>query len=195
MQSNVEKWMPVVGYEGLYEVSSWGRVKRLARTVTRSSGTHPRSFQEQILRPVTTADGYLRVGLRLNGAKRRIWSVHALVAAAFLGPRPDGLIVLHGSKGPLDNRPENLSYGTHKANNGPDKLRDGTILRGDRNHKTKLTAEQVVEARRLVAAGPRGTQNQLAREWGVTKKALSNAVRGISWAWVTTPEPCKPCGQ
>ena len=194
MQSNVERWMPVVGYEGLYEVSNWGRVKSLARTATRSSGTHPRSLKELILKPVASTDGYLRVGLCRNGTKST-WYVHVLVAAAFLGPRPDGLIVLHGSKGPLDNRPENLSYGTYADNNGRDRLRDGTQLRGERHGRAKLTAEQVMEARRLVAAGPRGTQNQLARKWGVTNVALSKAVRGISWGRVTTPEPCKPCGQ
>ena len=175
-----ELWAPVVGWEGFYEVSDLGRVKSLDRVVMRSNGS-PQRCRERILKPSTNGDGYLNVGLTKNGAKSTRL-VHALVAEAFIGPRPDGLMVLHGERGQLDNRPENLSYGTYADNNGRDKVRDGTQLTGERHRSAKLTAEQVVEARRLVAAGPWGTQARLAREWGVSRVTISLAVRGINWS-------------
>ena len=44
-----EYWKPVVGYEGLYEVSNWGRVKSIKRIVNSPRGT--RTVKERILKP------------------------------------------------------------------------------------------------------------------------------------------------
>ena len=167
-----ELWAPVVGYEGLYEVSDLGRVKSLARPYRR---------QERILQPVLDTHGYLQVGLSKNGTSKRL--VHALVTEAFIGPKPDGLEVRHGESGKLDNSLANLCYGTHKQN-CEDTVRHGTSTRGERNAKARLTAEQVTEARRLVATGPKGTLSRLAREWGLTQQALGQAVKGITWSWL-----------
>lgn len=57
-------------------------------------------------------------------------TVHALVALAFLGPRPDGHEVRHGPNGKSDNRASQLCYGTHKQNE-EDKLRDGSRVARD----------------------------------------------------------------
>jgi hypothetical protein len=93
------------------------------------------------------------------------------------------LLVLHGRGGVLDNRLSNLRYGTYEENEA-DKLADGTHQLGERNNRAKLTREQVLIARRLVASGPKGTCSRLARGWGVSPEALSYAVRGKNWAWL-----------
>ena len=173
-----ELWRPVIGWEGFYEVSDLGRVKSLARTTCKGV-----EIRERILRQVVGSNGYLKVGLRANG-KGATKSVHGLVAAAFIGPRPSGLVVLHDTGGSLDNRLANLSYGTQAKNMGPDRLRDDTHIRGERNYQAKLTAEQVLEARRLVAANPKQTRAILARQWGVTYSTLNNAVNGRTWTWL-----------
>ena len=64
----------------------------------------------------TVRDGYAAVKLRLNNSVSRTRLVHRLVAAAFLGPCPDGQEVLHGNGQRLDNRLENLRYGTRQEN-------------------------------------------------------------------------------
>jgi hypothetical protein len=174
--------MPVVGYEDFYRVSNWGRVQGLDRTVTQSNGVVVQ-VRGRILKPGTDTHGYLIVCLRKNGAqKTRL--VHSLVAEAFIGPRPDGLQVRHGEGGKLDNSLANLCYGT-PVENQADKLRDGTHNRGEKHPNNRLTAEQVREARRLVATGPCGTLTLLAKEWGLTQQALGQAVKGITWKWLT----------
>lgn len=171
-----EVWLPVVGLEGVYQVSDLGRVKSLTRTVDCKDGRR-RTFQGQILNP-TKGTYYLEV--RLAGKNV---TVHSLVAKAFLGPRPAGMVVRHGPGGQLDNRLCNLCYGTF-AENQADRRRDGTSNRGERHGHAKLTEDKVLEARRLVAAGPRGTLFALARRWGVNRTALSAAVRGVTWGWL-----------
>lgn len=71
-----EIWKSIVGFEGLYEVSSLGRVKSL------------KFGKEKILKP-NKVKGYLRVELLKNGQRKLIY-VHRLVATAFL-PNPEGL--------------------------------------------------------------------------------------------------------
>jgi hypothetical protein len=177
-----ELWAPVVGWEGLYEVSDLGRVKSLARQVTQRAGVVA-SVRERILRPGTDSSGYLQVCLHKNGDSR-MWLVHHLVTRAFIGPRPEGLEVRHGKNGKLDNSLANLCYGTHKQN-CEDRIRDGVSGRGETHPKNRITAEQVREARRLVATGPKGTLTRLAKEWGLTQQALGQAVKGITWSWLT----------
>jgi hypothetical protein len=96
----VEEWRPVVGYEGLYEVSNLGRVQRGDR-----------------LRKLSPNDyGYIVVQLWRDGQYRQ-FLVHVLVAAAFLGPCPDGYEVNHKHGDKADNRASELEYMTRSDNN------------------------------------------------------------------------------
>jgi hypothetical protein len=174
-----EVWLPVVGFEGLYEVSDWGRVKSLAR----KDADGGRRIAERILKPAPNKGGYLLVALHKN-KKQHGRLVHRLVAEAFIGPRPTGLQVCHGIGGKADNSLANLRYGT-ATENAADKLRDGTAQRGEQHGQAKLTAEKVLEARRRTKAGTIGSATQLAREWNVSQSSLSNAICGKSWAWLT----------
>lgn len=73
-----EEWRPILGYEGLYEVSSIGRVKSLLR-YARSKGRGRRLVRERMLKPMTNSDGYRQVGLCRNG-KISMRKVSRLVA-------------------------------------------------------------------------------------------------------------------
>lgn len=105
-----EKWMPIKGFEGVYEVSSLGRVKSLQRLDTRGN-----RIKECILKTKIEKLGYERVNLRKgNGYVRH--SVHRLVAEAFV-PNPDNLPqVNHKNENKADNRMENLEWCTAKYN-------------------------------------------------------------------------------
>lgn len=85
---NEEIWMPINGYEGLYEVSSLGRVKSLARVfkhTARNSHKETAAYlKERILQPQQDNCGYLHVRLSRDG-KQYLSKVHVLVAEAFLG--------------------------------------------------------------------------------------------------------------
>lgn len=167
-----ELWAPVVGYEGLYEVSDLGRVRSLDHF---KSG---RQFKGRKLKPAPNSGGYLTVGLCKNGSKLSK-TVHCLVAAAFLGPRPEGLQVRHGLRGKLDNSLANLCYGTPKQNE-EDRIRDGTNPVGIRNPYAKLTEANVYEIRSLLAAGK--SQISIANTFGVSQSGICLIKLGKTWA-------------
>ena len=113
----MEEWKPVPGYEGHYEVSSEGRVRSLRRELYSDRWAGYRTISERIMKPTPGGTiGYLAVTLRLN-RQPKTHTVHTLVAAAFLGPRPEGMDVMHADDDPQNNRLENLSYGTRSENN------------------------------------------------------------------------------
>ena len=164
-----ERWLPVVGYEDLYEVSDLGKVRSLR-------GRHGIGC---MLKPQVKR--YLQVNLYRDG-KMRSFTVHGLVACAFLGPRQEGLEVCHGPAGRWENAVANLAYGTPVKNRGPDKHRDGTIQIGTRHGLARLNDEIVRECRRRAIAGePTGA---LAREFGVSASTMRCAVNGSTWRHV-----------
>ena len=127
-----ERWLPVVSYEGLYEVSDHGRVRSVDRFVNHArSGTL--RLRGRILRPAVGGRHPRACVVLSRDGIERTKAVHALVARAFLGPCPAGQEVLHGPAGALVNRLDNLSYGTHSANIH-DKQRDGTDHMRNRTH-------------------------------------------------------------
>jgi hypothetical protein len=81
---NTEIWISVVGYEGMYEVSSHGRVKSLPRMARLNY--RPRKLKERILRPGLSGNGYETVVLYKPG-HRQSHCIHRLVAEAFI-PNP-----------------------------------------------------------------------------------------------------------
>lgn len=85
----MEEWESITDYEGLYEVSSLGRVKRLGGSC-RTKGGGTRSVQSRMLKlfPSKSRGNYIVVTLNNKGTKQV--KVHRLVAIAFL-PNPDDL--------------------------------------------------------------------------------------------------------
>lgn len=120
---SAESWLPVVGWEGSYEVSDLGRVRSVDRMVP-LRGCLTRRAPGRIRKLSLNPSGYLQLCLRVPGTQRAR-TVHRLVAEAFLGPCPDEQEVRHGPGGTLDNRVANLCYGT-SAENKADMVRDGT---------------------------------------------------------------------
>lgn len=101
-----EIWKPIVGYEGLYEVSNNGNIKTLC----------DRHGKIRLLKPIKDKHrGYCTVNLFKNG-KSKSYLVHRLVAEAFI-PNPDNLPqVNHKNEIKDDNRAINLEYCTAKYN-------------------------------------------------------------------------------
>ena len=106
MIKSIEIWCPVKGYEGLYEVSTWGRVKSLRYNKTNKI---------VILTPVKTKAGYLMISLCKDKSVKRFY-IHRLVAVTFI-PNPNNLpLVNHKDQNPQNNRVENLEWCTQKYN-------------------------------------------------------------------------------
>lgn len=109
-----EIWRPVKGYEGYYEVSNLGRVKRLERTQFYPDG-HTQVLNEYISNGVPTTAGYLQASLTKDG-KRIRRHIHDLVAEAFI-PNPNNLEeVNHIDYNKKNNYVCNLEWCTHTYN-------------------------------------------------------------------------------
>lgn len=108
-----EIWKDVVGYEGTYEVSSFGRVKSLARTVFVNK--HYQPIRERILAINMNTGKYSVVELSMFG-KHKTTLVHRLVAAAFI-PNPNNLATINHIDGnKQNNRVGNLEWMTQLDN-------------------------------------------------------------------------------
>lgn len=122
-----EIWLPVVGYEGIYEVSSQGRIKSLSRPSNSGNGGI-RIIRERILKPCVNgldASGNItRMAVSLYKEDRmKVRRIHRLVLEAFVGPRPDDMDACHWDDDPTNNRLINLRWDTRKEN-GSDKIRN-----------------------------------------------------------------------
>jgi len=107
--SRLEQWRPVIGYEGLYEVSNAGRVRRSGPSMDGKARIG------RILRPAPASHGYPTVVLWRQG-RGRTETIHRLVAAAFIGLCPDGHEVNHINGLKDDNDVNNLEYVTFSGN-------------------------------------------------------------------------------
>ena len=110
-----EIWKPVIGYEGLYEVSNLGRVRSIDRLVKYSNGQIHLHKGRMLSPGLVHKLGYLQVALCNNG-KIKHKMVYRLVAEAFL-PNPDNLPqVNHRDENPFNNCVENLEWCTIEYN-------------------------------------------------------------------------------
>ena len=100
---DTEIWRPVVGYEGLYEISSHGRARSLGRIVSNGAGKTKRLVGK--LMRLSTNGRYLLVALCREAKYERKY-IHRLVLEAFVGPCPEGMEARHfpdSDKGPITN--------------------------------------------------------------------------------------------
>jgi transcriptional regulator with XRE-family HTH domain len=104
------------------------------------------------LKPTVRDDGYLMVSLCSGSGRPAQRLVHRLVAGAFLGPIPDGDMVLHRDDDPVNNKIQNLSFGRHKQN-AIDAIRNGRINVGEASPSAKLSDDDVREIVALRRAG------------------------------------------
>jgi hypothetical protein len=171
----MEQWLPVVGWEGVYEVSSLANMRRVIGGRSTYSG--------RPLMPIRLENGYDAVRFRLNGRTSRTL-VHAVVVAAFVGPRPRRYEINHLNGIRHDNRLENLEYCTASGN----KIHSYAVLNrpkvscaGERNGRAKVNESQVREIRRRYALGD-VSQQSLADEFGLSQSVTSQIIRRTIWS-------------
>lgn len=176
----IEKWKPVKGYEGLYEVSSLGRIKSLSKRV--DSGKCHRSYSEKILKPGKDCNGYLRVSLSNFNHLAHTHKVHRLVAEAFID-NPEKLPeVNHIDGNKANNSIDNLEW-ISASDNLKHAYKNGLkSVKGAKNPAAKLTAEQVVFIKAHFI--PRDNEYgcvALSKKFNVHRKTISRVVNNISW--------------
>lgn len=117
-----------------------------------------------------------------DGGSARTVYVHHAVAAAFLGPRPDGAQIRHLDGNTSNNAASNLAYGSAKQN-AEDKIAHGTHRAGGQCHQAKLS-EPLVRAVRVFAKDPRMSNSYLAGLYGVAPQTMDRVVSRHTWRHV-----------
>jgi hypothetical protein len=176
-----EEWRPVVGFEGLYEVSSLGRVRGLERVIDTPS--HPsqktktipaRILAQKINRP--HGKGYARCMVALcSGGRQLTRNVARLVAEAFLD-NPNGFdCVLHLDDDATNNQLSNLEWGDHAEN-----VRQAVDRRryrsGDQHHASVMTTEERQDAWVLLQRGV--AVGRIAKQFNVSRQSISDLKAG-----------------
>jgi len=124
--------------------------------------------------------GYLWVNLKKDG-KYCTKAVAPLVLASFNGLKPEGTECCHGELGKRCNFLSNLSWKTHRKNCSEDIIRDGTILRGEKNKRSKLTKDKVSKIRELAK---NKSYTQLSILFGVHRLHIRNIIKRKYWNYV-----------
>lgn len=168
-----EEWRAVVGWEGVYEVSNAGRIRRVLR-YRKPTG---------LLMPKVTRTGYLCVGLRHSGRPRQWKTLHSLVLEAFVGARPAGMEGCHWNGDKSDNRLGNLRWDTKRGNAADDKR--NAVKRGVRGERAK-NAKLWPEAVRVIRAEPEcfGSKKMLAGAFGVSQSTITLVQQRRHWGHV-----------
>ena len=155
MSDEQERWLPVPGFEGRYEVSDLGRIRSLRFT---NGKTDQLRNEPLILKYRDRSISLCRDG------KVYTKQVAPLVLLAFVGPRPPGYDCAHWDGNETNNRLSNLRWATH-AEKEADKLRHGRDNGGERSHLAKLSNADALEIRQRLWAGER--LRGIAIEYGV----------------------------
>jgi len=187
MNSNTENevWKDVLGYEGRYKISSFGRVRSLDREFLRSDGVIT-SIKGKTRKTHINDDGYLVVGLR-DGKREIKWKIHRLVVINFIPNSENKETVNHIDGNKQNNTPNNLEWATRLENSrhawktGLSKIYDHQ--RGEGSHHSKLSEERVRELRESYSTGDYSLID-LAKKYLVCKSTVARIIKRESWKHV-----------
>lgn len=172
----MEEWKPIPGYEGMYSVSNLGEVRGEDRIVPHV--LEGKRIKSRILKKkINKQTGYPAVVL-CSVSGQKTFPIHALVALAFIGPRPHGMEIAHFDGDRLNSKALNLRYATPKENR-EDSRRHGTLAKGEGLPQSKLTEADVVRIR-----SDNRLQKIIAADFGVSVTAISQVKSRKSWAHV-----------
>lgn len=171
-----EQWKPIVGWEGLYSVSSLGRVRREPRVASHPGKTRwgttalfTREYGQQILKVNIDTGGYAQVVLQVLTSEaryRKTYTVHRLVLEAFVRPATEKDHAMHKNDQRADNRLSNLRWGTRQENS-LDMASKGRRRGGGMG--PYMTEKAVLEIQKR----PNASRALLAQEFGTSKSNIS----------------------
>lgn len=160
-----EVWITLPGYEGVYEISDYGRIRRSQKLLTGN----------------VRDDGYMEYCLSDTFGEQHTHYAHILVASAWLGEKPDDMEINHRDGNKANNRVWNLQYVTH-SDNCQHAVYIGVhkIKRGANHNMARLSEQQVIEIKELWSTG-NYSRKELQNMYGVSKTSIANYITGRSW--------------
>jgi len=175
-----EEWKDIKGYEGFYQISNFGRSKRLYKHTIAKNGVNM-TFQEKILsNNGLDKDGYV-LRVLTKDKKARTFKSHRLVAQAFI-PNPDNLPEVNHINGiKNDNRVDNLEWSSSRNNQLHSiYILKNKVLKGEEIGNSKLTKDLVLEMREL-KKNTKITYTEMSEMYGVNRATIHLAVTGKNW--------------
>ena len=166
-----EIWRPIKGYEGLYEVSSYGNVRSVDRIVICSDGRNG-LWKGRMMKPKKDIGGYLICSLWKN-SKGKSFRVHRLVAQAFI-QNPDNLPqVNHKDENKYNNHVENLEWCDGKYN-----VNYGTCIQRRAEKYSKPVLQLDKETNKVIAQYLSAIDAK--RKLNIHQDSISKCCRGIN---------------
>ena len=175
-----EQWVPVSGYEGLYEAHTSGVVRSLDRVirVPSISGFHDRRVRGRVMAAsLNKTIGYRMLALCKDGVATQRY-LHHVIYESFKGPVPANLEINHKDGCKTNNRIDNLEVVT-RSRNVIHAIEHGLIAIGEDSTSAKLTETRVVSVRRRIQAGE--TQRVIAADEGVTFQNINCIKMAKTW--------------
>lgn len=174
-----EIWKNIDGYEGIYQVSSWGKIKSLFRKLN-VNGRGRQIVNETILKPKVTKQGYESVRLSKNRIAQTVL-VHRIVAKTFIFNPENKPVVHHKNFKRNDNFYKNLEWCTPYENNHYGFVAGRyDLLKGENNSLARLTGEKALKIRtEYLFAGM--TAYELARQFNVSPATIYNVINNKTW--------------
>lgn len=172
-----EIWKSIVGYEGLYEVSNLGKVRRLARTAITTQGA--KHLALKILAPFVSCKGYYVATFIKNGRTAK-YSVHRLVAEAYIENPDCKPEVNHLDLDKQNNKFSNLEWATRQENAAHATQLGRNSAASNPTKQRKLNPETVAEIKTLL------NQNMLsfadiALMFNVSRVTIAKIKQGTTW--------------
>lgn len=168
-----EIWKDILGYEGFYKVSNFGRIKSLKRKVNTNDG-YTANYKERIMKPCILSKGYLGIRIHKN-CKGESKKIHRLVLETFIGKSE--LQVNHKNGIKSDNCLKNLEYCTNKENCG-----HASKIGLFENHR-KLNDSQVYRIK-FIAKNykvEKGYWSKLAKSLNISPTTISEIKNNRKW--------------
>jgi predicted XRE-type DNA-binding protein len=176
----MEEWKSIVDYEGYYDVSTMGNVRRSSRVQVYSDGRifH---FNKKIISKYICNNGYYTVGLTRD-SKTIQYSIHRIMAIAFI-PNPDNKPEVNHKDGiKLNNTLDNLEWNTTKEN-AIHAVLNGLTPIGEKRWNAKLSNEQVINIRKLFFTN-KIRQSAISKLYGVPRRCISKIINNITYKYI-----------
>lgn len=112
----MEVWKDIPSYEGLYEASTYGRIRTKLGKITYTKMHGERKWKQRYLKNKTPNGRDVRVSLWKDG-KEKSWLVHRLIALTFIPQIPGKKFINHIDGNPKNNMVSNLEWCNYEENN------------------------------------------------------------------------------
>lgn len=168
-----ENWLPIPNYEGLYEVSNYGRIKSFL-SPPKSNKVNIPLKEGKIINPSYDKDKYLRLVLTKN-KKSKEFRVHRLVMLAFVGESKLAVDHIDGNK--ENNHLTNLRYCTNRENcffYYEKKEGKSSKYVGVKHHRNKNWVARITINKKLIHLGCFDTEEEAAKKYLEAKENIVN---------------------